>query len=73
MASARILILLLLVSYTINAQVSSPDESLAVNYSKKYKDDDVMLKSSYQFFTFDKGKNALGDKVVTIEEKYEYE
>ena len=72
-ASACILILLLLVSYTINAQVSSPDEGLAVNYSKKYKDDDVMLKSSYQFFTFDKGKNALGDKVVTIEENSEYE
>jgi hypothetical protein len=32
-----------------------------------------MLKSSYQFFTFDKGKNALGDKVVEIEENSEYE
>lgn len=32
-----------------------------------------MYKSSYQFFTFDKGKNALGDKVVTIEENSEYE
>ncbi len=55
------------------AQVNSPDEGLAVRYSKKYKDDDVMLKSSYQFFTFDKGKNALGDKVVTVEENSEYE
>ena len=55
------------------AQVNGEDESLATSYAKKYKDEDVMLKSSYQFFTFDKGKNALGDKVVTIEENSEYE
>lgn len=55
------------------AQVNSEDQGLATNYAKKYKDEDVMLKSSYQYFTFDKGKNALGDKVVTIEENSEYE
>lgn len=55
------------------AQANGADEVLAINYSKKYKDDEVMLKSSYQFFTFGKGKNALGDKVVTIEENSEYE
>jgi len=58
---------------SVNAQVNSEDEGLAVNYSKKYKDDEVMLKSSYQVFTFDKGKNALGDKVVEIEENSNYE
>jgi hypothetical protein len=57
----------------VNAQVNSDDEGLAVNYSKKYKEDEVMLKSSYQVFTFDKGKNALGDKVVEIEENSNYE
>ena len=55
------------------AQVNYADESLATSFSKKYKEDEVMLKSSYQYFTFDKGKNALGDKVVEIEENSEYE
>jgi len=58
---------------TATAQVNDDDQSLATSFSKKYKDDDVMLKSSYQYFTFDKGKNALGDKVVEIEENSEYE
>jgi Transglutaminase-like superfamily len=58
---------------TTTAQVNEADRSLATSYSKKYKEEDVMLKSSYQFFTFGKGKNALGDKVVEIEENSEYE
>lgn len=60
-------------TFTAVAQVNAADESLANTYAKKYKDDAVMLKSSYQFFTFGKGKNALGDKVVVIEENSEYE
>jgi len=60
-------------AFSVQAQVNSADEGLALNYAKKYKDEDVMLKSSYQYFTFDKGKNALGDKVVEIEENSEYE
>lgn len=55
------------------SQVNEADEDLANTYAKKYRDDDIMLKSSYQYFTFDKGKNALGDKVVEIEENSEYE
>jgi Transglutaminase-like superfamily len=57
----------------VTAQVKDEDLGLANRFNKKYKEDDVMLKSSYQFFTFDKGKNALGDKVVEIEENSEYE
>ncbi len=49
------------------------DVSSATVYAKKYKEDDVMCTSSYQFYTFDKGKNALNDKVVEIEENAEYE
>jgi len=60
-------------SLAAGAQVNAADESLATNYAKRYKDEAVMLKSSYQFFTFGKGKNALGDKVVEIEENSEYE
>lgn len=54
-------------------QVKEEDLSMATTFSKKNKEDDVMLKSSYQLYTFDKGKNALGDKVVEIEENAEYE
>jgi len=49
------------------------DISTAETYAKKYKDDDILCTSSYQFFTFDKGKNALNDKVVEIQEDAEYE
>ena len=52
---------------------SDDDVSAATMYAKKYKEDDVMCTSSYQFYTFDKGKNALNDKVVEIEENAEYE
>ncbi len=47
-------------------------EDQGKEFSKKFKDDDVIIASSYQFFTFDKGKNDLGDKVVSIEENSEY-
>src|SRR6476619_2511688 len=49
------------------------DISNAAYYGKKFKDEDIMCMSSYRYFTFDKGKNSLNDKVVTIEENAEYE
>jgi Transglutaminase-like superfamily/Domain of Unknown Function with PDB structure (DUF3857) len=49
------------------------DISTAETYAKKYKEDDILCTSSYHFFTFDKGKNALNDKVVEIQEDAEYE
>jgi Transglutaminase-like superfamily/Domain of Unknown Function with PDB structure (DUF3857) len=55
------------------AQINPDDEGNAYRYAKKYKDDDILCTSSYHLFTFDKGKNALGDKVVEIEENSEYE
>ena len=55
------------------AQVNSDDESTAYSYAKKYKDEDMMCMSSYHYYTFDKGKNGLGDKVVEVEENAELE
>jgi hypothetical protein len=55
------------------AQINSDDESNAYRNSKKYPDEDIMCTSSYHLFTFGKGKNALGDKVVEIEENSEFE
>jgi hypothetical protein len=49
------------------------DVSTANYYAKRYKEDDVLCTSSYQYFTFDKGKNALGDKVVVAQEDSEHE
>ncbi len=54
------------------AQLSA-DVTMASKYAEKFKNDAILCASSYQFFTFDKGKNSLGDKVVTIEENSEYE
>lgn len=60
---------------TLNAQirVNEEDAANADAFSRKYKDDDVMCTSSHHYFTFDKGKNALNDKVVVIEEESETE
>ncbi len=55
------------------AQVRDDDASNADVLARKYKDDDVMCMSSYHFYTFDKGKNALNEKVVTIQEDAELE
>ncbi len=60
------------VSLPVLAQ-NENDISTAETYAKKYKDDDILCTSSYHFFTFDKGKNALNDKVVEIQEDAEYE
>jgi transglutaminase-like putative cysteine protease len=61
------------VSIVTLAQPSDDDVSTAESYAKKFKDDDILCTSSYQFFSFDKGKNSLGDKVVEIQEDAEYE
>lgn len=61
--------MLLFVFINTNAQyVSSEDEATALQLAKKYKDESVVCINSYQLFSFDKGKNALNDKVVTVEE-----
>ena len=49
------------------------DISTAEFYAKKFKGDGILCKSSYHYFTFDKGKNALNDKVVEIQEDAESE
>ncbi len=63
----------LMVSTTHCIAQSNYNEGIATSYAKKFTDDDVLITTSYQYFTFDKGKNALGDKVVEIEEQSEYE
>lgn len=52
---------------------SDDDISTAAMYARKFKDDEIICTSSYRYFTFDKGKNALNDKVVVINEDAEYE
>jgi Transglutaminase-like superfamily len=68
-------IFLCLFSSLSGAAFSQTDDdiSTAEMYAKKFKEDGVMCQSSYRYFTFDKGKNALNDKVVVIEENAEYE
>ena len=71
----RFLLVLFVVTMTgtSRAQVSGDDASNADALARKYKEDDVMCMSSYHFYTFDKGKNALNEKVVTIQEDAELE
>ncbi|RYF98963.1 MAG: hypothetical protein EOO02_17895, partial [Chitinophagaceae bacterium] len=57
----------------LNAQVSVNDQTEADGWARKYKDDDVLCKSSYHYYTFDKGVNALNDKVVVVQEDAEME
>jgi len=63
------------ISFCACAQIRVNDEDAANAdaLSRKYKDDDVMCTSSHHYFTFDKGKNALNDKVVVIDEEAEME
>jgi hypothetical protein len=67
-----ILPLAILFSLPILAQ-NSEDIGSAEFYAKKFKEDAVLCTSSYRYFTFDKGKNALNDKVVEVQEDAEYE
>lgn len=56
------------------AQAQEDDPvSDAEYYQRKFKDADVMCIASNRYFTFDKGKNSLNDKVVVIQEDSEYE
>lgn len=52
---------------------SETDVQLADYYSRKYPDEEVICLSSYRYFTFEPGKNILGDKVVEVQEESEYE
>ncbi|HEX6428309.1 MAG TPA: DUF3857 domain-containing protein, partial [Niastella sp.] len=51
-----------------HAQVSSDDATDADRLARVYKDDNVICRSSYHIFTFDKGINSLKDKVVVVQE-----
>lgn len=72
--TSRILLLLLLLtgSVMVNAQTAA-DELEADRYLNKFPEEDVVCLSSYRYFTFDKGSNSFGDKVVEIQEDGEYE
>ncbi|MBX9782210.1 MAG: transglutaminase domain-containing protein [Chitinophagaceae bacterium] len=66
------LTVLLLHVHSVFAQVDAEDEAIALQMSKKYKDNDIASLRSYSVFVFDKGVNALNDKVVNVaEETYE--
>jgi Transglutaminase-like superfamily len=65
--------LLVVVAGAASAQVAVDQEDAANAdlLARKYSDDDVICTSSRTLFTFDKGKNALNDKVVVIAEDAE--
>ncbi|MEO5590933.1 MAG: transglutaminase-like domain-containing protein [Chitinophagaceae bacterium] len=71
----RSLLLIIIINTSLYShaqyRVNDEDAANADVFSKKYKDDDVMCTASHHYFTFDKGKNALNDKVVVIEEETE--
>ncbi|WP_276485137.1 transglutaminase-like domain-containing protein [Paraflavitalea pollutisoli] len=54
-------------------QIAVDDAADADRLAKLYKDDNVICKSSYHYYTFDKGVNALNDKVVVVQEDAELE
>ncbi len=59
---------------SVTAQVVHPDDlSTAETQARLYKDEQVICRSSYHFFTFGKGVNALNDKVVVVQEESEME
>src|SRR5690242_1559767 len=64
---------LLFSSISSFAQVNADDLADAEALSKKYEDEPVVCRSSYHYFTFDKGKNSLDDKVVVVQEEAEME
>jgi hypothetical protein len=72
---SRLLLLVFFVALATgsSAQVAVDDLADADRLAKSYKDDNVICRSSYHFFTFDKGKNSLEDKVVVIQEEAELE
>lgn len=57
-----------------NLQAQNDDDvNDAIYYAKKFKTDGVMCSSSHQVFSFGRSKNALGDKVIAIEEVSQYD
>lgn len=63
----RLLPLCLLFATQVPAQVvNAEDEATAIQLSKKFKDEDIACFSFYQLYSFDKGLNALNDKVVSV-------
>lgn len=58
-------------SSTLYAQ--EDDIADADRLSRLYKDDNIACKSSYHYYTFDKGVNSLNDKVVVVQEDAELE
>jgi len=52
---------------------TTADINLAESYAKKYTEDGVVCISSKKTFSFDVGKNELGDQVVQVTEDAEYE
>jgi hypothetical protein len=64
---------ILCLGLSVTAQVSPEDANSADALARKYKDDPVMCLSARHSYSFDKGKNALNDKVVTIREDAELE
>lgn len=72
--AVALLTVLLLGNLFAEAQVVSPDDqSDAERLARLYKDDNVICRSSRHYFTFDKGTNALKDKVVSVQEDAEME
>jgi hypothetical protein len=74
-AGNAVLVVLLTVVFTLPSGLlrAQDDASEADRLAKLYKDDNVICRSSYHFYTFDKGTNALNDKVVTVQEDAELE
>lgn len=68
-----IILVFLSISLITAAQVSPDDQMEAEMLAKTYKDEGVICTSSYRYFTFDKGKNSLDDKVVVVQEDEELE
>ena len=67
-----IFLFIFLFSLVSPAQTAA-DINMAESYAKKYSDDGVICVSSRKTFTFDIGKNELGDQVVQVTEESEYE
>lgn len=73
LASMALVFAFSLATSTTAFSQNDDDVASAEYYAKKLKDDDVLATTSYRFFTFDKGKNDLDEKVVTIQEEGTYE
>jgi hypothetical protein len=70
---ACVFLVLAVLDTTAQLRISEEDAANADTWSRKYKDDDILCTASHHFFTFDKGKNALNDKVVVIQEDADIE